>query len=101
MHPQALCAQVARQLGEPLRLVRGRGFQPLKPRKKSAGPALAAVNCPFCGRQVFVDRKDEGPVEAECRGCDIAFLAEPSDVYKVSLAAAERPRPRRCLHERY
>jgi hypothetical protein len=100
MVPQTLCAEVARRLGEPLQLVRGRGFQPLRRSKKSAGPALAAADCPFCGRQVVVAAKSKDAVEAECRSCDTAFLAEATDVYQVSLAAAERPAPRRFPHER-
>ncbi len=98
MFPQTLCAQVARRTGERLRDVERLGFQPLRPKKKSVGPTLAAVDCPFCRQQVLVVPK-RGAVEAECRGCDTAFQADAVDVYPVSLGAAERPHPRRFLHE--
>jgi hypothetical protein len=96
MYAPTLCAEVARRLGEPLRAIERRGFQPLRPRVRSAGPSLAAVDCPFCGQQVLVASK-AGAVEAECRGCDTAFAADPGDIYEVSLRTAERPRPRRLL----
>ena len=99
MNAPTLCAQVARRTGEPLKTIERRGFQPLRPRKESSGPTLAVVNCMFCGRQVLVATKGDEAVEAECRSCDTAFLAEPGDVYTVSLGAAERPQPRRFLHE--
>jgi hypothetical protein len=98
MYIPTLCAQVARRLGEPLRSVRRRGFQPLRPTKRGSGPTLSAVGCPFCGGQVLVAPK--GPtVEAECHGCDTAFTADRGDVFEVSLADAERPKVRRFLHE--
>jgi len=98
VYPQTLCAQVARRLGEPERLVARHGFQPLRRMKKSAGAALSAVNCPFCGGQVLV-APGGGQVEAECRRCDTAFLADAADVYAVALDVVERPGPRRFFHE--
>ena len=100
MNAPTLCAQVARSTGERLRTIERRGFQPLRPRKKSAGPTLAAVNCPFCGQQVLVAPKN-GVVDAECRGCDTAFQADVADIYQISLGEAKRPQPRRFLHELY
>jgi hypothetical protein len=100
MYAATFCAEVARRTGEPLKTIEHRGFQPLRPRKKSAGPTLSAVNCPFCGQQVLVAPNVDS-VDAECRGCDTAFLADATDVYQVSLGKARRPRPRRFLHELY
>ena len=100
MYPQTLCAEIARRTGEPLRSIERRGFQPLRPKKKFAGPTLSAVTCPFCGQQVLVAPNSD-LVDAECRGCDTAFLADAADVYQVTLAAAERPQPRRLLHENW
>ena len=86
--------------GERLKTIERRGFQPLRPRKKSTGPTLSAVNCPFCGQQVLVAPNADS-VEAECRGCDTAFQADAADVYQVSLGEAKRPQPRQFLHEVY
>jgi len=98
VHAPTICAQVARRLGEPERLVARRGFQPLRPKRKTAGPALAAVTCPFCGGQVLVAPGD-AQFEAECRRCDTAFLADSADAYPVALDDVERPGPRRLFHE--
>jgi hypothetical protein len=98
VHAQTLCAQVARRLGEPERLVARHGFQPLMPTKRSAGAALSAVTCPFCGGQVLV-APGGAQIEAECRRCDTAFLADDADAYAVALDDAERPAARRFLHE--
>src|SRR5215207_2989168 len=98
MQASTLCAQVARRLGEPLSSVRRRGFQPLRPIKRGAGPTLSAVVCPFCGGQVLV-APNEPIVDAECRGCDTAFTADAGDVFAVLLADAELPKVRRFPHE--
>jgi hypothetical protein len=98
MYAQTFCAQVAHRLGEPIRLVRGRGFQPLRLSRKTAQPSLSAVDCPFCGQQVLVVPSSEA-VEADCRGCDTVFFADAEEVYQVTLGDAEQPQPRRFLHE--
>jgi len=93
MTAQTLCAQVASRLGETPTLVASRGFQPERRVRKTEGPRLAAVDCPFCGCQILVAPRGDA-VEAECRGCDTIFEADVADVYAVSLAKAERPRDR-------
>ena len=93
MTAQTFCAQVANRLGETPALVASRGFQPERRVRKTEGPRLAAVDCPFCGGQILV-APHGGRVEAECRGCDTVFEADAADVYVVSLAKAERPRDR-------
>jgi len=98
MQTASVCAQVARSLGEPLRLVERRGFQPVQKSKKLPGNKLAAVDCPFCGQQILVaSSRDVG--EVECRGCDVAFKASSDDVYAVSIDATVRPQARRLFHE--
>ena len=98
MH-QTLCAQVAHRLGEPLRTIERRGFQPVtKKEKKNDGDELSAVDCPFCGGQVLVVVQGD-TVDAECRGCETAFEASVAEVYTVSLHETERPKLRRFPHE--
>jgi len=97
VHAQTLCAQVARRLGEPERLVARHGFQPLR-LLRSLGPALFAVNCPFCGGQILV-APEANEIDVECRRCDTAFVADGADAYVVALDDAEWPGPQRFLHE--
>ena len=98
MYAASFCAEVACSTGEPLKTIERRGFQPLRPRKKSAGPTLAAVACPFCRQEVLVAPRS-GAIETECRSCDTVFVAEAADVYQVTLGEAKRPQPRRLFHE--
>src|SRR4051812_48937934 len=99
MYPQTLCAQVARRLGEPLRVIESRGFQPAsRTAEKYDGDDLDAVDCPFCGGQVLVAVQGD-TVDAECRGCDTSFEASPEDVYTISLRETARPKARRFCHE--
>jgi len=97
MQTATLCAQVARSLGEPLRLIQRRGFQLVQSPKNSVGSKLAAVDCPFCGQQVLV-ASPRGTIEAECLGCDTAFPASAADVYAISIEDAEPPQARLLLH---
>lgn len=89
-----MCAEIAQRTGEPIWLVRSRGFQLHSPVRKPSGGRVPAVECPFCGRHVLVAPSDE-LVEAECRGCETSFAAAPSDVYLVPLDDVEQPQARR------
>jgi len=95
MQAQSLCAQVAATLGESGWLIKFRGFQPDRRRTPLAGPRLFALNCPFCGQQVLLARPTDDAFEVECLSCGTAFEAAASDVYRVTVAAAEKPHPRR------
>src|SRR5262245_33744823 len=93
MTTKKFCMQVARRLGEAPALIASRGFKLDRPTRKAIGPPLSATDCPFCGGQVLIG-PGNGSIEALCGCCDIAFDVRPNDVYAVSLAKAERPRPR-------
>jgi hypothetical protein len=97
MHAQSLCAQVARRLGVPKRLVKRQGFQWVRPEKPIGGAKLPAVDCPFCGQQVLV-APGPGAIEADCRGCDTSFEASSGDVYAVAIDQVERPAARHLGH---
>lgn len=98
MQTQTLCAAVARRLGEPLRLIERRGFQPLAKRPRSPRFEFAAVDCPFCGQQVLV--APSGPrINAECHGCDVSFEATGGDLYRIALDQAAPARDRRMACE--
>ena len=96
---QTLCAQVAHRLGERLRTIERRGFQPLaKKSERNDGGDLLAVDCPFCGQQVLV--APSGPrIDAECHGCDVSFEATGGDLYRIALDQAAPARDRRMACE--
>lgn len=96
MDAQSLCAQVARQLGEPLRFVERFGFQHSRVSRPVDRTRLKAVDCPFCGRHTIVAPPNQGEFDVECRSCDTLFAASLDEVYLIALSAAQVPtsRPR-------
>jgi ribosomal protein S27E len=98
LHAQTVCAQVARRLGEPLRLVERRGFQPMTLKKKRPRPTLSAVRCPFCGQELLVSPGAKA-IDVDCGGCDTTFEADAGDVFAISIDDVVRPEPRRLFHD--
>jgi hypothetical protein len=75
---------VARATGEPLRLIRGRGFGPAPRRPTDLEPEdpTLCVECPFCGRPVpYPGMAGGSPAPAECDRCDVVFDFAADEVY--------------------
>jgi hypothetical protein len=81
---------VAAATGEPLRLIRSRGFQ-LAPRGRDGlepEDLTLAVACPFCGRQAaYPGPAGDGSIAlGECERCDVYFDIVDADVVAAPAA---------------
>jgi hypothetical protein len=92
MTQRQLARAVARATGEPLTLIRGRGFGLARRRPADLEPEdlTLCVECPFCGRAVPYPGAAGGgaPALAECDGCDVYFDAAAADAYAAPAAVA-------------
>jgi hypothetical protein len=82
---------VARATGEPLTLIRGRGFGLARRRPNDLEPEdlTLCVECPFCGRAVpYAGAAGGATALAECDGCDVYFDVAPADVHAAPAAVA-------------
>jgi hypothetical protein len=82
---------VARATGEPLRLIRGRGFglAPRRPAAPEPEDLALCVECPFCGRRLPYPGAPGGtPALGECDRCDVDFDVTPGDVFAAPAGGA-------------
>jgi hypothetical protein len=88
---QLECA-VARATGEPLALIRGRGFGLAARRPSDLEPEDLAlqVECPFCGRRLpYLGTSRGGSLAlGECLTCDVYFDVAPADVFAAPALGA-------------